>query len=271
VEPGLEKKKEEVFEPPPALEEEKPKDASVDENRPKPGEFLGWSILIVPDDYKGPLPHANWIYQRYKDEYEKLYNDIAAGSTSIKISENSGTTNGDAADVKYPGFQDKVLKSLKRLLTTKSGRTLLKSIAEGGFDVSIRPSTQGLATTRRDNDANAKNGTGSASTLYFDPHFSDKTVKVFDKNGKELATPFFLALGHELIHAAHNQDGINARDQAPSDAAWGNKEEENAIDGSTGVTENALRKELGLGRRFGHGGTVTGKRTKTIAGGKAGG
>lgn len=271
MEQELERKKEELFVPALDHEEEEPKPAGVEGNEPKPGEFLGWPMLIVPDDYKGPLPNTTWIYQSAKDEFETLYNEIAAGSTSLKISEHSGTVNGDAADTKYPGFQDKVLKALKRLMTTPSGRTLLKALAEGGYKVTIRPSAHGLATTGRNNDANAKNGKGTGSTIYFDPHFGDRTIKVFDKDGNELATPFFLALGHELIHAFHNEKGTNARDQVPSNAAWDNKEEENTINGAKGVTENKLRKEHGLGKRFGHGGKVTANRSKTVAGGKAGG
>lgn len=236
---------------------------------PHQGQLLGWPIMIVPDGYKGRLPKTAWIYERNKAEAEKLYKEVESGSTCIKILENSDTANGEA-DVTYDGFREKVLKAIKRLMTTPNGRSLIKKIAHGGQDVTIRPSKTNLASTARGNTTNATNGVGTTSTIYFDPNFSDKTIKTYDKNGKELATPFFLALGHEMIHALHNQQGTNARNQAGSAAAWDNKEEENTIDGP-GISENALRREHGLGQRYGHGGKVTSSRTKKVQGGGAGG
>jgi hypothetical protein len=79
-------------------------------------------------------------------------------------------------------------------------------------------------------------------------------MKAFDKDGKDLDAPVWEILGHELIHARHNQAGRNLRQLHPTtDASFGNREEEQTID--TGdLTENMLREEHGLkGKRFGHG------------------
>jgi len=62
-----------------------------------------------------------------------------------------------------------------------------------------------------------------------------------------------LILGHELIHATHNDAGHNHREKAATDgAAYPNAEEEEAIATSAGPTENQLRAEHGLGVRKGH-------------------
>ena len=90
-----------------------------------------------------------------------------------------------------------------------------------------------------------------------DADLRDDSVVAYDSAGKEIAAPVFEVLGHELIHAQHNAAGRNRRSQAATEAAYGNREEEETI--STGaVTENMLRGEHGLaGSRFGHGGRDT--------------
>ncbi len=243
--------------------------APAEAAKPEKGKLLGWDIMVVPDGYKGALPTTNWIFKKQKTEAEDLFKKIEAGTTSIKIHETSGTDWGHTND-SYPGFKEKVIKALKRLMTIPPGRKLLKQLAEGGKDVTIRPSKKvtGAAAGAHD-DAASKNGKGSASTVYLDPNLSDKSVKVYDKDGKKLATPVFLALGHELIHASHNQAGT--RDTTKTGDAWDNQEEKNTIESGPGVTENDLRRSLGLGKRHGHGGEMGADRTKTVQGGGAGG
>ncbi|HEX7840810.1 MAG TPA: DUF4157 domain-containing protein, partial [Kofleriaceae bacterium] len=63
------------------------------------GTFLGWPMIIVPDDYRGRLPQTNWIDRRYKVQFEALYATVEAGSGRIKITETG--PDGTA----YPGFQ----------------------------------------------------------------------------------------------------------------------------------------------------------------------
>jgi hypothetical protein len=238
------------------------------------GEFLGWPMIIVPDDYRGRLPRTNWIYRRYKVQYEALYNTVAAGSGRIKITETG--PDGTA----YSGFQDKILKAIKRLMTTVPGRELIKNLEDGGFDVTIQPdptvraSANATARTGTPGDAlrNADGtaGNGTTSTIFIDPNQSNRTQRVFDKDGNEISFPLFINLGHEMIHAMHNQRGENERSNAATDTDYTNREEELTIDGP-GLSENRLRRSFGLTERHGHGGRTTTHTTSTVSGGATGG
>jgi hypothetical protein len=67
--------------------------------------------------------------------------------------------------------------------------------------------------------------------------------------------PVYIFLGHEMIHARHNQLGRNRRNvAATAPAKYSNREEEETIATGAGITENQLRAEHGLEGRVGHGG-----------------
>lgn len=85
-------------------------------------------------------------------------------------------------------------------------------------------------------------------------HYENRLI---DSQDHELIAPIFSTLNHELGHAAHMQEGavtskaksmMELVDDRDSLGGWSNMEEYINIKG----TENALRKEYGLGERKGH-------------------
>lgn len=106
--------------------------AEGDGPQPRRGSFLGYAMWIVPDDYRGQRPGGNWIYERYKTEFETLYGQIEAGSTTLKITET------DSMGTVHNGFRTKILKAIKKLMIVVPGRELMKQLAAGGHDVTIR-------------------------------------------------------------------------------------------------------------------------------------
>ncbi|MCP3057725.1 type III secretion system effector protein [Myxococcus sp. K38C18041901] len=92
---------------------------------------------------------------------------------------------------------------------------------------------------------------GSGSLIAIDPRISDASFVAFDGLKNPLATPLFLTIAHELIHALHNAHGTS-RGQFPL-CDYNNREEYETIRG-TDLSENTLRAEHRLGVRFGHSG-----------------
>jgi hypothetical protein len=236
---------------------------------PTRGSLLGWPMWVVPDGYEGPMPTGNWISGSSKAKTEELFSMIKGGGTSIQIFDDPGTAHHSGDPLPYPGFTTKVLKMLKRLLTTPTGRDIVRA-ASAGPTIEIRPSYLHYAKLFSDEESSFDpTGRGSSSVMYLQPYFSDQTLLVEDKDGNEIAMPVFLVLGHELIHAVHAQDGEMTPDVA---GGSGNLPEEYAtMHARTGRTENALRREHGLGERYGHSGRYTNARTTTVEGGGAGG
>lgn len=87
------------------------------------------------------------------------------------------------------------------------------------------------------------------------------TARFVDENRKEIPSPNFITLGHELGHGIHILSGVALGDQGVSDqlmqhlgvtgkekSNWSNMEEYANINS----VENALRKEYGLKSRYGH-------------------
>lgn len=173
------------------------------------------------------------------------------GTGKILISEK----DKDGGD--HGGFKTKMLTQFAKLMSKPTGRGLVIGLVNGSQTVTIRPTEkQRIASASRGSGSVLKSdgsaNTGGTTTINIDDNLSDDKVVAFDKDGKEIASPVFLILGHELIHAVHNAAGKNKRNLAASASAWGNKEEEETI--ATGdLTENDLRAEHDLGVRFGHG------------------
>ena len=75
----------------------------------------------------------------------------------------------------------------------------------------------------------------------------DSDIKVFNKAGKEILSPTFITLGHELQHAEHNIKGHNTGHIGSLDENYPNLEEWLTI-----RSENQLREEHVLEKRYGH-------------------
>ncbi len=179
------------------------------------------------------------------------WKQLQDGSGQIKISDT------DAKGKKHAGFKQEVLSALGKLMSKPQGRKLVLDLLVAGAAVTIRPgppksvATTGTKRTALEKDG-AKTGVATPSTIELEPGLTDDSVKAKDKDGKPLASPVFIVLGHELVHATHNAAGKNKSNQKASDGAYRNKEEEQTISTGSGVTENKIRAEHGGKLRYGH-------------------
>jgi hypothetical protein len=127
----------------------------------------------------------------------------------------------------------------------------------------LKPQPGQLGVILVDNGVPAyyKFGKGADVRVMVPTNLNDKSdlkeSRMADPAGNELATPVFIALGHELGHGRHMQRGTVTRGvdlagifkaQGDRNDYAGNAEEYINIQG----TENALRTEHGLGQRRGH-------------------
>lgn|GEM_PF-1562338 len=210
--------------------------------------------FVTPDDAPGCYKdiHGEQITQSEFKKLQEAYDSIRNGSGDLIISET------DNKGVEHGGFKRKTLDQIGLLMSKPMGRKLVLGILAGGKKVTIQPTPSpqiAVATRGEGSLANADGtaNTGGTTTIQIDDNLTDDKVVAFDKAGKEIASPVFIILGHELIHARHNQAGLNQRNSKPKDAAFGNREEEMTIaDGD--LTENGLRSEHGIELRHGHSG-----------------
>lgn len=104
---------------------------------------------------------------------------------------------------------------------------------------------------------------GSAAIVAVEPNLDDADVfAVNAQGGGPLATPLFLTLAHELLHAKRMTRG---RSRVGQDQHYDNLEERRAIAGPN-TSENSLRLAYGLGTRFGHGGALRNQIPPAIGG-----
>lgn len=215
---------------------------------------------IVPDSttqcYVGVIGE-----QITETEYAKLmavWSKLKDGSGNIKITEK------DSTGTDHSGFQAEILAHMAKLLAKPVGRGLVTNLVNGATAVTIRPSSsqiygggnaiRGGSGTLENTDGTA--GSGGTTIIQIDPGLKDSDVVVYDKDGNEINLPVFITLGHELIHAQHNSEGRNRRNNTASDTSYSNQEEEETI-ATGGLTENDLRTEHGMTLRHGHAGRDT--------------
>jgi len=216
---------------------------------------------VVPDDTKVCYAHVTGE-QITESEFAKLdttWKAIKGGTSKIQISEV------DKAGTTHAGFEAKILGYLGKLLSRPSGRKLVMDLANGSRTVTIKPSAGKLVGGASANAAtmgavqkrNGTAGIGSDTTIFVDPDLKDDTVVVYDKNGKEIADPGFIVLGHEMIHAKHNAEGMNQSKKVGGGWDISAEEDETISEGNQGVSENDLRTEHKLAHRKGHAGRDT--------------
>jgi hypothetical protein len=211
---------------------------------------------VVPDDTQMSYNvEGEQITESEFTELQKAWDALKSGSGNIQITET------DSAGNDHGGFKDKILEQFGKLLSRPTGRRLVIGLVNESKTVTIRPtSTRRVASASRGSgsleNADGTAGTGGTSTIEIDADLGDDDVKAYDAEGNEIASPVFIILGHELIHAQHNAAGRNRRNLAASDGAYSNKEEEETI--ATGsLTENDLRHEHDIDERHGHAGRDT--------------
>jgi hypothetical protein len=182
---------------------------------------------------------------------KSVWTKINDGSGQIKIRET-----GDDGTA-YAGFKAKMLTQFGKLLSKPAGRGVVTSLIAAAHTVTIIPSgPRTIGGARRGagsvEKADGSANTGGDTTILIEAGLTDTDIVCYDPAGNRISAPIFLTLGHELIHATHNDAGRNHRERAATDAAYPNLEEEETIATGAGPTENKLRAEHGLGVRKGH-------------------
>lgn len=143
----------------------------------------------------------------------------------------------------HSDFAREVHAAYARLLTTAAGRLLLTRILSrpNNRTVEIRNIPRNAAVGRHGGPEPAAAQPshpvraadperGSSSVVGMVSDFSDTELWAVDADGNPILTPAWLALGHELIHALHDTQGVNAFSsgvEVPD--GWSNLEEANTI------------------------------------------
>lgn len=238
-------------------DEKKPAETPAPSGRREQTEF--GEYWVVPDTTNGPVGDAQGEQIKETDftALQGVWNKVKDGSGDIKITEKD-SANGDHA-----GFKASILTKIGLLMSKPVGRKLVTELISGGKTVTIRPSAAkiyGGANAIRGSNATLENsdgtsGGGGTTIIQIDPDCTDNDIKVYNASGNEISDPVYIFLGHEMIHARHNQLGHNKRQQTATDPSkYGNKEEEQTIAKGTDFNENMLRSEHGLEARIGHAG-----------------
>lgn len=162
-------------------------------------------------------------------------------------------------------FVGKTLNNLSTLNNTPTGNKILTELDNGTHKTTIKELD--MATAQKngalagpdDPAGSVTPGKGSDTTVSYNPDLVDNTY--VDENGKNVTMPIESTLGHELIHAVHNDKGNNKRDN-PEPAEPDSNEEESQTIGihnhkDDDLTENNLLKDLGQDfKRTDHDSTV---------------
>jgi uncharacterized Zn-binding protein involved in type VI secretion len=172
---------------------------------------------------------------------------IAAAATAAVVAVihlmNDTETYADGIEIKgSPEFRKETKAALDRLNNTPTGKALIESIGKSGKTVTIEETKANNGYCKPDSGDANKNPDGSSGKG------SDSTVK-FNPDFKPGGLPNEDVLGHELIHANHNAYG-----ERETGKTGGVKDEELKTVGlppfpEKGLTENSLRKDLGLPKR----------------------
>lgn len=213
----------------------------------------------------------------------------AAAGGSLAINDVSPSVI-DGNNAAVPGFRNEMLAHIARLLTTDSGRRLITGLDAGPHAVTISPTYRGLThavaqeqvkaygaeTPGQDQEVAGPGGAlapgaGSISVVRMAPGSTDLETVDFNAAKEPILSPAYLGLGHELIHAMHNQRGVAwaANTHNPGEYAAGgvrdhyhNPEEFHTIAYNAPlaggvvpvehITENMIRAESQLPAREGH-------------------
>lgn len=148
-----------------------------------------------------------------------------------------------------PEFQAAVVKDMQTLYGTETGRSLIDSINNGNGKVTVVETTGGNKVNGVQpqgwQQADGSNGTGSGSTLHYNPN----RQQIGDGSEPWMTRPPAVALGHELVHCEQAQNGSWSNNKTN-----GTENDELAAVGlppfeNNEHTENKIREELGQPRR----------------------
>ncbi|MCB1812411.1 MAG: type VI secretion system tip protein VgrG [Candidatus Competibacteraceae bacterium] len=151
-----------------------------------------------------------------------------------------------------PNFQRDTLNDIAIIGTTTQGQQTLNNINSSGRNVTINerppaaPGTSPNAGATAANPTNAANGTGTDSTVTYNPNDWPAAAGVPGNNSN---APSDVILHHELTHADHHTNGT--RDGTARADCFTTNEEFNTI-GNPNGPDNAYRDERGVPRRTNH-------------------
>lgn len=193
-------------------------------DRPRTGGGGGGRRWRTVDGYHAP------VVRRNDDGTYQMGNIIV----------NEGTTN--------PNFQRDTLNDLAIISTTPEGQNTLNGINSSGQTVTIRerppnPADPNNAETTALNQANATNGTGSDSTIDYDP--TAWPVPSSTNPASRTNAPSDVILHHELSHGnqiANGNDDLTPRADCFTDNG----------EATTIAADNRYRDERGVGQRTDH-------------------
>ncbi|HRH46473.1 MAG TPA: type VI secretion system tip protein TssI/VgrG, partial [Pyrinomonadaceae bacterium] len=184
----------------------------------------------------------------------RTLNGQHAPSVTYNPSDKTYSVGGDKLKVKgTDDFVGKTMKDLSTLYNTPTGKKVIDNINAGKHTTTIETLDEatakkngGLATPSNGADSKTP-GKGSDTKVQYNPDVPDGGYT--DENGKPVVLPNAAMLGHELIHAMHNDKGQNKIDNPEPTEPDSNEEESQTI-GIHGhkddeLTHNNLLKDLG--------------------------
>lgn len=155
-------------------------------------------------------------------------------------------------------FVSEALSDMSTLYNTPTGRHTMDEINNGTHTTTVRelPMDQapgvggGQATRVNGNDAlmgpDGTPGAGSDTIIEYAPNY---TPQYTDQDGNTVDGVRPAVLGHEMIHAVHNDEGTNRRNEVDPAEPTSNQEESQTIGindhADADHTENQLIRELG--------------------------
>lgn len=192
-----------------------------------------------------------------KGRNRRTLNGLHAPSVK-KNADGTYSVGGDKLKVKGDEeYTSKVLSDLSTLYNTPTGKKVMDKINNGKHETTIETLDEatarrnGALATRLDKDGSVTPGKGSGTKVQYNPDVPDSGYT--DENGDAVTLPKEAMLGHELIHAVHNDEGKNLRDN-PEPAEPDSNEEESQTIGIHGhkddeLTHNNILKEMGSSHR----------------------
>jgi hypothetical protein len=253
-----------------------------------------WLLDNVQEEYTRKIAEPGKYYakdqnnlsKKQDEKLQKLWGkikDTQQGQTTFKITNKENASNPNSPQ--HEGFDTEIYAAFGRLISMPKGRELVSKLVKeiGGdaqrtIDISPLPqkkAEQGViaetasydeaVATGQSKDENAK---GPGTMMKMPSGYRDTDVRSYTKPTKgddlgpkyEALAPFYIILGHELIHALHNLQKENKKktiyEKDSKDSVYENLEEKNTILGTGNdedISESDLRSEHDLfATRYAH-------------------
>lgn len=148
---------------------------------------------------------------------------IVMGCFTVLIGGKTATIKVDPnAD---PAFLAELRAGLGKIFSTPSGREWLRQMSETGREITILQGNPGQNNATPANGAASRDGTGSDTTIRWDP--ATTSLNGFDPAVANCGSDTILF--HEMVHGLHNAQGANAngpRDKFPGQGGSGSSRNE---------------------------------------------